>query len=104
MHDLVLYLIGINVLTFLIYGIDKWKARIGKWRIPEDTLIWLAIAGGRGRAKRGGGILSPVPLGAVAMRLGDERKAQRQLRWSTKKARQFAELFVEHRRIELLTF
>ena len=46
MRDLVIYLIGINVLTFLIYGIDKWKARKGKWRIPEDTLIWLAIAGG----------------------------------------------------------
>ena len=44
--EFVIYLIGINVLTFLIYGIDKWKARRGKWRIPEDTLIWLAIAGG----------------------------------------------------------
>ena len=42
MRSLVIYLIGINVLTFLIYGIDKWKARRGKWRIPEDTLIWLA--------------------------------------------------------------
>ena len=30
MRDLVIYLIGINVLTFLIYGIDKWKARKGK--------------------------------------------------------------------------
>lgn len=46
MRDLIIYLIGINVVTFLIYGIDKWKARRGKWRIPEDTLIWLAIAGG----------------------------------------------------------
>ena len=46
MHDLVIYLIGINVVTFFIYVIDKWKARRGKWRIPEDTLIWLAIAGG----------------------------------------------------------
>ena len=32
--EFVIYLIGINVLTFLIYGIDKWKARRGKWRIP----------------------------------------------------------------------
>ena len=46
MRSLIVYLIGINVLTFLIYAIDKWKARKGKWRIPEDTLIWLAIAGG----------------------------------------------------------
>lgn len=41
-----IYIIGINVLTFLIYGADKWKARRNKWRIPEDTLIWLAIVGG----------------------------------------------------------
>lgn len=40
------YLIGINVLTFLVYGMDKWKAKRDKWRIPEDTLIWLAVAGG----------------------------------------------------------
>ena len=47
MRDLIIYLIGINVVTFFVYGIDKWKARRGKWRIPEDTLIWLAIAGDR---------------------------------------------------------
>lgn len=41
-----IYLIVINVLTFLIYGVDKWKAQRDKWRIPEDTLIWLAVAGG----------------------------------------------------------
>lgn len=46
MPALEIYLIGINVLTFLIYGADKWKARRGKWRIPEETLIWLAIVGG----------------------------------------------------------
>ena len=46
MRTLVIYLIGINLLTFLIFGIDKWKARRGKWRIPEDTLIWLSIVGG----------------------------------------------------------
>jgi len=46
MREFIYYFIGINVLTFLLYGIDKWKAMRGKWRIPEDTLIWLAIAGG----------------------------------------------------------
>lgn len=43
---LIWYLIGINVLTFLLYGIDKWRAQRDRWRIPEDTLIWLAIVGG----------------------------------------------------------
>lgn len=44
--ELTIYFVFINVLTFLLYGIDKWKARRGKWRIPEETLIWLAIVGG----------------------------------------------------------
>jgi len=46
LSTLTFYLIGINVLTFLLYGIDKWKAQKSKWRIPEETLIWLAIVGG----------------------------------------------------------
>ena len=25
-------LVGINVLTFIVYGWDKWKAKHGKWR------------------------------------------------------------------------
>lgn len=41
-----IYLIGINALTFLIYGADKWKAQRNRWRIPEETLIWVAIVGG----------------------------------------------------------
>ena len=40
------YLIAINVITFLTYGIDKLKAKKGKWRIPETTLLLLAIIGG----------------------------------------------------------
>ena len=40
------YLIAINVITFLTNGIDKLKAKKGKWRIPESTLLLLAIIGG----------------------------------------------------------
>ena len=43
---LLYYLIVINVVTFLIYGIDKWRAKKGKWRISEATLLLLAIIGG----------------------------------------------------------
>ena len=39
-------LIVINVLTFLVYGIDKWKAKQGSWRISEATLLTLAVIGG----------------------------------------------------------
>ncbi len=42
----VYYLIGINVLAFLAYGLDKWKARRDKWRVPEATLLLLAVLGG----------------------------------------------------------
>ena len=41
-----LYLFGINLITFIIYGIDKLKAKKGKWRTPESTLLLLAIVGG----------------------------------------------------------
>lgn len=46
MRAFVIYLLGINILTFLFFGADKWKARRGKWRIPEGTLIGMSIAGG----------------------------------------------------------
>ena len=36
----------INIVTFIIYGIDKYKAKKGRWRIPENSLIGLAIIGG----------------------------------------------------------
>ena len=45
MKYLLASLIVINVLTFFIYGIDKWKARRNKWRISEAALLWLAVAG-----------------------------------------------------------
>ena len=46
LRAIIIYFIGINILTFLVFGIDKWKARRGKWRIPEATLIGMSIAGG----------------------------------------------------------
>ena len=47
MVDFILYyLLGINILTFLVYGLDKWKARKNRWRIPEATLLMLAVIGG----------------------------------------------------------
>ena len=43
---LVAYVAIINTLAFIAYGIDKLKAKKGKWRIPESTLLLLAIIGG----------------------------------------------------------
>jgi uncharacterized membrane protein YsdA (DUF1294 family) len=43
---IVFYLVAINVVTFFVYGIDKLKAKRSKWRIPEATLLCLAVIGG----------------------------------------------------------
>lgn len=43
---LVCYLLAINAVTFIVYGIDKYKAKKAKWRIPEATLLLLAVLGG----------------------------------------------------------
>ena len=45
-NALLYYLIVINVVTFLVYGIDKWKAKHNSWRISEATLLILAVIGG----------------------------------------------------------
>lgn len=47
MLALIIYaLLALNLLTFIIYGIDKFKAKKAKWRIPESTLLLLALIGG----------------------------------------------------------
>ena len=35
-----------NLLVFLIYGIDKSKARRGAWRVPEKILLTIALVCG----------------------------------------------------------
>ncbi len=48
MHQYSLYyLFVINTLTFLLYGIDKYKAKKNQWRISEATLLMMAVFGGR---------------------------------------------------------
>ena len=43
---ILIYLVAINVVTFFMYGIDKWKAKRSKWRISEATLLGMAVIGG----------------------------------------------------------
>ena len=40
------YLAAVNLVTFLVYGIDKLRAKRGAWRISEKTLFLLPILGG----------------------------------------------------------
>ena len=52
----------INLITFILYGVDKHKAKRGAWRIPEKTLLtgtwllggvgaWLAMRAFRHKTK-----------------------------------------------------
>lgn len=43
---LIYYLLVINAATFIIYGIDEYKAKKAKWRISEVTLLTMAAVGG----------------------------------------------------------
>lgn len=43
--------VAVNLITFLLYAIDKRKAIKNKWRIPERVLLWWAL---------------PAPWGAFA--------------------------------------
>ena len=45
--ELFLYLFaGISAITLLLYVIDKIKAKLGAWRIPERTLLLFSFFGG----------------------------------------------------------
>ena len=59
LHIALIYLVAINIVTFFMYGIDKWrstsgrllptgrkKAKNSKWRIRETALLGLAVLGG----------------------------------------------------------
>lgn len=45
-YILLIYLLTINLVAFILFGIDKWKAEKQKWRIPESTLLSFAALGG----------------------------------------------------------
>ena len=44
--NIIIYLISINIITFLAMGLDKYKAKKGHWRTPEKTLFILVLLGG----------------------------------------------------------
>lgn len=44
---IILYIFGgISALTLLLYLIDKIKAKLGAWRIPEKVLLLFSFFGG----------------------------------------------------------
>ncbi len=43
---IITYVIMMNIVSFALMGIDKYKARKKAWRIPEATLFLFAVFGG----------------------------------------------------------
>ncbi len=43
---IVIYIIAVNIISFIVMGMDKRRAQKRAWRIPESTLFVLAIIGG----------------------------------------------------------
>ena len=65
MKQWIWYLIVINILAFILYGIDKKRARDHAWRISERMLIGIALIGGS--------VGAMIHIGVVSGELGDLR-------------------------------
>ncbi len=44
--NIIIYVICINLFTFFVMWLDKRKAKKGKWRIPENSLLLFVLLGG----------------------------------------------------------
>ncbi|MEI3465954.1 MAG: DUF1294 domain-containing protein [Bacteroides fragilis] len=53
MKLLILYLVVVNTVAFVMYGIDKRHASRKRWRTPEVHLLGIAVAGGSLGARAG---------------------------------------------------
>ncbi len=61
LHIIIGYLLLANVVTFTTYGIDKYKAKKGKWRMSEATLLLMAVIGGTQTYHKNGTVNKIVP-------------------------------------------
>ncbi len=46
MDAVAIYFLAINIVLFVVMGVDKYRAIRRRWRIPEATLFILALVGG----------------------------------------------------------
>ena len=50
---LILYTLFLNLTAFVMFGLDKRRAKRGRWRIPESRLLFTALIGGAAGALLG---------------------------------------------------
>jgi len=43
---LAVYLLILNLIAFILCGLDKWKAQHERWRVPERVLFGVSFLGG----------------------------------------------------------
>ena len=46
LYIICIYLVIMNLVGFVIMGVDKHKAKCGAWRIPEKMLFLISLIGG----------------------------------------------------------
>ena len=46
MESIIYSLYSINIVAFVVYGMDKLLAKLRSWRVPEVGLLFLAAIGG----------------------------------------------------------
>ena len=45
-NPLLFYLVIVNLYLFCLMGYDKYQAKKGGWRVPENNLIFVSLLGG----------------------------------------------------------
>ncbi|WP_348633700.1 DUF1294 domain-containing protein [Flavonifractor sp. AGMB03687] len=43
---LALWVLFWSILDYILMGVDKWKAKRDRWRVPEKTFFLVAVLGG----------------------------------------------------------
>lgn len=43
---MLVYLAAVSIVTFITWGVDKFRARAGQWRVSERVLFGMTLLGG----------------------------------------------------------
>lgn len=51
--SVIFYLLVVNILTYGVFALDKYRALHNGWRVPENCLLLVAVLGGSPAIKLG---------------------------------------------------